>query len=333
MTRGQHRNTVHVVATDLDDARDQFVAALARDRADRGLDAATSAARDAVDGLVPDGPVAVVNAERARLREQIQTAEREATRLEHALATRAEQAAERATERDRQTRICDEAEARLARIRAAVAAPLIEQATADGAGYLGAREQMWQANRALNGAGRLHRRAATRTAREATEDHNSAYQAVRGRWGDAPPTGIGLAVWAKAVTDQHTRTDPRVIAAEQDAENAHDELRQLTRRHRDVRAAHWDSTDVAQEPPSIVRAHVADWLNNANQARRHLAEIEALPVDDAAGLIGERTRQALGITPSGEPSATRARRAEPEDWSPPSPHHLRPPAPDFGPQL
>jgi exodeoxyribonuclease V alpha subunit len=39
-TRGRFENTLHVVAADLDDARDQLVAALGRDRADRGLDAA-----------------------------------------------------------------------------------------------------------------------------------------------------------------------------------------------------------------------------------------------------------------------------------------------------
>ena len=39
-TRGRFENTVHLVGGDLDDARDQLVAAMQRDRADRGLDAA-----------------------------------------------------------------------------------------------------------------------------------------------------------------------------------------------------------------------------------------------------------------------------------------------------
>ena len=112
-------------------------------------------------------------------------------------------------------------------------------------------------------------------------------------------------------------------------------MRQLTRRHREARAAHWDSTDVAQEPPNIVRAHVAEWRNHANQARRDLAEIEALPVVDAAELIGERTRRSLGNAPGGEPSATTTptRRADPEHWSPPSAQQQRHPARDFGPRL
>ncbi|MGV8965529.1 MAG: hypothetical protein ACOH2F_04550 [Cellulomonas sp.] len=73
-------NTLHVVVTDLDDAREQFTAALRRDRADRGLIAAARAARQVVDGPVPAGPVTFVNAERTRLREWIQIADYEARR-------------------------------------------------------------------------------------------------------------------------------------------------------------------------------------------------------------------------------------------------------------
>jgi hypothetical protein len=43
MTRGRNLNRLHLVAGDLDDAREQFVRALERDRADRGLVMATEA--------------------------------------------------------------------------------------------------------------------------------------------------------------------------------------------------------------------------------------------------------------------------------------------------
>ena len=75
MTRGREANHLHVVAGNLDDARKQFVLALERDRADRGLTRATAIAQEAVTGLAVDGPARLVNATKARLRQQIQAAE------------------------------------------------------------------------------------------------------------------------------------------------------------------------------------------------------------------------------------------------------------------
>jgi hypothetical protein len=51
MTRGRGVNRVHLVAADVDDAREQFAAAMDRDRADRGLTRAAAAARESVRGL------------------------------------------------------------------------------------------------------------------------------------------------------------------------------------------------------------------------------------------------------------------------------------------
>ncbi|WP_448811071.1 MobF family relaxase [Agromyces bauzanensis] len=51
MTRGRGLNRVHLVAADVDDAREQFVVAMDRDRADRGLARATADAQESVRGL------------------------------------------------------------------------------------------------------------------------------------------------------------------------------------------------------------------------------------------------------------------------------------------
>lgn len=51
MTRGRNLNRVHLVAADASEAREQFVVAMDRDRADRGLAIATSAARNSMRGL------------------------------------------------------------------------------------------------------------------------------------------------------------------------------------------------------------------------------------------------------------------------------------------
>ncbi|OZB89627.1 MAG: TrwC relaxase, partial [Microbacterium sp. 14-71-5] len=130
LTRGREANRLHIVAADLDDAREQFVAALARDRADRGLAAATQAAREAVAGLTANGPVRMVNAERARLAERIDRADREARRWESIVAALDDQAAQQRGESDAQQTLLAAAEAAAATVRAEIAAPLVAQATA-----------------------------------------------------------------------------------------------------------------------------------------------------------------------------------------------------------
>ena len=67
LTCGTDKNTLHLIAENADQARDQFIQAMTRDRAHRGLTAATTEAQDAVHGIITDGPVAIVNTERARL--------------------------------------------------------------------------------------------------------------------------------------------------------------------------------------------------------------------------------------------------------------------------
>ncbi|MGW9631321.1 hypothetical protein ACWGST_11505 [Agromyces sp. NPDC055520] len=51
MTRGRNSNRLQVVAADRDDAREQFVFALERDHADRGLANPAAAPRESVRGL------------------------------------------------------------------------------------------------------------------------------------------------------------------------------------------------------------------------------------------------------------------------------------------
>lgn len=51
MTRGHTSNRLHLVAANMDDAREQFAVAQERDRADRGLAPAAVAAQASVRGL------------------------------------------------------------------------------------------------------------------------------------------------------------------------------------------------------------------------------------------------------------------------------------------
>ena len=330
MTRGRHINTLHIVAANPDDAREQVIAALQRDRADRGLTDATRAAREAVNGLVPSGPVAFVNAERARLHEWIEVADREASRWELALSALTRQTAEHHTDDEQQTQVVAAADAIAAQVRAEVAAPLIELATADGSDYLSARERMWQANRGLSATGRLGGRPAARTAREATEAHGTAEDAVRRRWDDVPLTATHLPFWAEAVAGQRVDADPRVVEARQDAERAHLEQRQLTADHVAARSALWQTIGGGQRP-SGVEARVAKWRRGEDQARIALAEIEALPVNEAAQLIRDRAAQAADQKVA--EAARQARAAEARGWSSPTPAYYPSPQRDFGPSL
>ena len=290
MTRGRDSDTLHVVAADRGEAREQFTAALQRDRADRGLADATHAAHHEVSGLVADGPVAFVNAERALLRAQTTRAEHEAARWEHALGALSRQSAQHRVEAE-QAHVVTAADARLADVRATVAVPLIEMATADGAGYLTAQERTWQAHRALSDAGRFGRRSAARTAREALATHRTTEDSVRRRWADVPHTTTHLPYWAEAAAERRVLADPRVIEAQQAADRAHLDQQELTAAHKearstlmhDVAGGHW---------PSRLAERVTELRGDARQARRELAEIDALPVREAAQLIRDRAAQA-----------------------------------------
>lgn len=68
------------MAEDMDQARVQFLAAMERDRADRGHADATQRAVDDVAGLIAEGPARFVNDEIAALARQAATAEVQAER-------------------------------------------------------------------------------------------------------------------------------------------------------------------------------------------------------------------------------------------------------------
>ena len=79
LTRGSGHNELHVIAADLAEAKAQFLEAMSRDRADRGLTDATTQAHEAIQGLVNDGPASTVARELARLDVLAKKAEQRAT--------------------------------------------------------------------------------------------------------------------------------------------------------------------------------------------------------------------------------------------------------------
>ncbi|WP_246006262.1 MobF family relaxase [Georgenia muralis] len=330
MTRGRAQNMLHVVAADLDDAREQFVAALERDRADRGLWEATRAAQDAVTGLTADGPVLLVAAERARLTQQIAHADEQAAAWKDAVAALARQTAAHQTEYARHAQILAAADAHASRVRDQVAARLLAEASADATDYQTAQERMWHASRALQGSGRFGRRAAARTAREADLAHQAAEDVMLRRWGAVPPAMVDTHSWAEAVAARRADAHPRVVEARQDAAHAHRQLQELTARHADARAALWRSIGNGQ-PPSTVDARAAEWRRRADEARHLLAATDALPVTAAAQLLLQTARPAASKRMPG--ATLKARALEAHGQASPPPARRLGPRRDLGPRL
>ncbi|MDR1186120.1 MAG: AAA family ATPase, partial [Bifidobacteriaceae bacterium] len=122
MTRGRTTNSLHVVAENLTDAREQFIDAMGRDRADLGLEAATRRAVQDVTGLVADGPAAIVNAEKTRLAGLIAQAEANAERWQQQADALNRQRHQHQQARDQLQAIAQAARAQHERTRAAVLA-------------------------------------------------------------------------------------------------------------------------------------------------------------------------------------------------------------------
>lgn len=290
MTRGREANRLHIIAADLDDAREQFTAALERDRADRGLVAATQAARDAVTGLVADGPVKLVNAERARLAAQIDRADRQAAHWKHAGMMLSEQREEHQAEADEQQAVLAVAEAQAERMRSEVVAPLMVQASEDGTAYLVARQRMWDASGAQRSVRRIRKREAARALNTAVDEHRTIETAARRRWGRLPETTAGIESWAASVTQQEASSDVRVAEAREHA----DEVRQTQQRlnNRQMRARDALLRQVFGDRGSNnPREQAVRWRERAEAARRDLATIEALPPAEAAQLVRARAEQ------------------------------------------
>ncbi|MFT4137196.1 MobF family relaxase [Microbacterium sp.] len=297
MTRGRDTNRLHVVAENLADAKAQFVEAMERDPADRGLDQATAQAIDAVQGLVSDGPVQLVTDELARLTAEAERAEQLAERWEQTAARFDAQRAEHKTEDDEHADALHRAEDEATRIRAEVTEPLTVQAEADGTTYLAAIEQEAAASSRLATVGRFSRRKARAEHRDASEHTRTVQARVRDTWGEPPRTADTLPEWAARQAERHAEADPRVIDAAQHVEAARSDRSEMRQRHEQERQALLVSE---YGPQALMRHRVGMRLPNpaqqAGQARQHATALRAeadylraLPIHDAAARI-ETTR-------------------------------------------
>ena len=326
MTRGREANRLHVVAENLADAKAQFIEAMEREPADRGLDHATAQAVEAVRGLVADGPVRLVTDELTRLDEEAERAHRQAQRWEKAAAHLDAQRAAYRAEDDEDTAVLRSAEDEAARVRAEIAAPLTVQAEADGAAYLAATDTEAAASARLATVGRFGRRKARAEHHTATEQTRALRAQVHDTWDAEPPRTVeAIPAWAAQAAERRAETNPRVSDAERAIEAAHAQQKATRQRHQRERGALLVSEFGAEHARraefgmGAVNPHrdAADARTRAALIRAEAAELRGLPVTEAARRIeAKRAEQEL----TRRHRAQRARQLDPyERDSPPRP--------------
>lgn len=313
MTRGRETNTLHVVATDLGDAKQQFVDALARDRADRGLEDATERACEAVADLVADGPMSIVNAERDRVVERIAQADAEREHWVSAASKLRDQSERHKVEYEPQRELADAADAKVAALLANAVESLVQEATTDGAEFLAAQQAAYTAHRTEANAPHFRKRSATRTAKDADARREDAERVVHSRWQSIPHSESGLPAWAEALARRRADQAPDIIEARAEATKAHHIAKEITARQSREYMGLYERV-LGNRRPRDVAARAKNLREQATHDRRYLTHLEALPPDEAVRLIHERVAQAeaqrLAAEEACRAAEARAKRAD-----------------------
>ena len=291
MTRGRETNRLHIVASDLADAKQQFVDALARDRADRGLEDATERAREAVANLVADGPMSIVSAERDRIIERISKADAEREHWASAAARLHDQSERHEAEYEPQRELAEAADAKVAAVLADVVESLTQQAIADGATFLAARQNAIAARRAKESASRFRKRSATRTANNADARRAETERVVRDRWHSVPRSESNLPAWSESVAQHEAGHVPAVVEARAEATQDRQIASEARARQLREHMALYERV-LGNRRPSAIAARVKALREQAAQDRRYLTQLDALPPDEALQLVHRRAAQA-----------------------------------------
>ncbi|WP_235829352.1 ATP-dependent DNA helicase [Gulosibacter macacae] len=224
MTRGRESNLLHIVADNKTEAREQFVAAMQRDRADHGLADATQRVADEVAGLIADGPVKLVNDEIAALLRQAETAAAQAERWQQVSTALAD-----LRTREMEVRETARAAERVARweadqVRVEVATPLVAAAQSAFAECYQAEATEQKAGEQVRAASWFGRRRARDEDDRAKARTHDARQQLTNEWGELPRRNERADTWMERVTRPKIDTDPRLIEAEQAHRVARDEV-------------------------------------------------------------------------------------------------------------
>jgi hypothetical protein len=220
MTRGEDENQLHVIADSTGDARAQFIDALERDRADRGLTAAARQAEEAVRGLVDDGPAKIVNTEISALTKRAEQAEWRAALWRRAADAFTELHEQQRSGRDQARQGSETAAQQLEHVRAEVAAPLTAKASAALAEWQAADTAQQTARDRLRSVGRFGKRRATTEHHTAQHLARDAERRLTSFWGGPPRWNEDSAAWIERVVRHRISSDPRVMEATEQQETA-----------------------------------------------------------------------------------------------------------------
>ncbi|MCX7522730.1 AAA family ATPase [Microbacterium sp. STN6] len=331
MTRGRDTNLLHIVAENRADARAQFIEAMERDRADRGLTDATRRATEDVRGLIADGPVKLVNDEIATLTRQAQDAEQRTERWMQ-IARHLDVQTHRHQAEDAETVAVLEATREQAeQIRASVRAPLFPAAKADWREYEDATAREADTAAQVRAASRFGKSKARRTHRAATEHTEQVRARLRDRWGNTPHRNQPADAWAAQAADRATEHAPEVKQATHAVTAVERERQETTERHRAEHRALlgrlYGAERVRLDPARYELAkperEARKWARSAEDARTEIAKLRALPTEQAAALVEAKPAAAEAAK---QAAADRARRLriEQRDSTRSDPHRETP---------
>ncbi len=293
MTRGRGENALHVIAESRAEARAQFIDAMERDNADRGLINATERAAEAVRGLVDDGPVKLVNTRIAQLLQDAEKAERRAAWWERVGARLDQQHEHHQAEKDNHEAVIQSSTETAVRVRAEAQEPLTVAATQEGTSHLAALDQETTTQTKLNMAGRFGRRAARKDHQAATALAGKSRARIADHWGTTPHDADTLTGWASRAAERLAAHDSRVIEAGQRTEAARAAREEMDKRHRsERRALHADifgAERVRRDPLRYEFTHPDRETAKANHAaaiaRQEAAALRGMSVQDAVARI------------------------------------------------
>ncbi len=281
MTRGKNENQLHIIADNLADAREQFIDAMERDRADRGLTDATQQAQEAVRGLVDDGPVKLVRTEIAALERRAERAEARAALWQQASDALDELHAQQRAECERVAEANNAAKQHVELVCAEVAERMITQARAALTKWQAADTAERAAGARVRAAGRFRKRRANAEHDIAQTVARDAKRRLAKTWGEPPRWGEKQAAWVERVTRTRIDADPRVIEVEQQRTATGHAL------HATLEPNPWPSVGiyarifgddaVRKNPGAYVNARPARQAEDATRTAQHArAEAEAL---------------------------------------------------------